>query len=289
MEHYSISKNNPKDFYITTKDFLVTGESFSLVWDDKNLFLRTTPQPQEKDLSKYYESSEYISHTDSKKGLLNFSYQLIKKYSLNKKVKLIKKENNQKGTLLDIGAGTGDFLFLAQNKGWKIDGVEVNEKAQKLAFDKGIVLKKNLDELKNKSFDVITLWHVLEHLPNLHELITQIENKLKPGGTLIIAVPNFKSLDASYYKVFWAAYDVPRHLWHFSKESMKQLFSSNLKLIKTKPMIFDAFYVSLLSEKYKTGKAFSLKALWIGLRSNLSAWKTKEYSSLIYIFKKHNG
>ncbi|MCB0456475.1 MAG: class I SAM-dependent methyltransferase [Flavobacteriaceae bacterium] len=284
-----MSKNNPKDFYITTKDFLVTGESFSLVWDDKNLFLRTTPQPQEKDLSKYYESSEYISHTDSKKGLLNFSYQLIKKYSLNKKVKLIKKENNQKGTLLDIGAGTGDFLFLAQNKGWKIDGVEVNEKAQKLAFDKGIVLKKNLDELKNKSFDVITLWHVLEHLPNLHELITQIENKLKPGGTLIIAVPNFKSLDASYYKVFWAAYDVPRHLWHFSKESMKQLFSSNLKLIKTKPMIFDAFYVSLLSEKYKTGKAFSLKALWIGLRSNLSAWKTKEYSSLIYIFKKHNG
>ncbi|MEZ4778097.1 MAG: class I SAM-dependent methyltransferase [Flavobacteriaceae bacterium] len=289
MEHHSISKNNPEDFYITTKDFLITGESFSLVWDDKKQLLKTTPQPLDKDLSKYYESSEYISHTDSKKGLLNFCYQFIKSYSLNKKVKLILKENNQKGSILDIGAGTGDFLFLAQKKGWKIEGIEVNEKAQKLAFNKGVVLKKGLDEFTDELFDVVTLWHVLEHLPNLPEIVSQIEKTIKPGGTLIIAVPNFNSFDALYYKQFWAAYDVPRHLWHFSKESMKQLFSSNLKLIKIKPMIFDAFYVSLLSEKYKTGKSFSLKSFWIGLRSNLSAWKTKEYSSLIYIFKKQNN
>lgn len=289
MEHPSISKSISKEIYITTRDFLVTGESFSLVWDEKIGYLKTRPQPKEEDLSKYYESSDYISHTDSKKGLLNFIYQIVKKYSLHKKVKLIEKENGQKGTLLDIGAGTGDFLFSAQKIGWKVAGIEVNEKAQKLALDKGIKLKNDLHSFKDEQFDVVTLWHVLEHLPNLNETISKIESLVKPEGTLIIAVPNFNSFDARYYKSFWAAFDVPRHLWHFSKESMNQLFSSNVKLNKIKPMIFDAFYVCLLSEKYKTGKSFSLNALWIALRSNLLAWKSKEYSSLIYVFKKQNS
>lgn len=270
--------------HITTKDFLVSGESFSLVWEEKKRFLKTTPQPQE--LSKYYESNDYISHTDSKKGILNFLYQAVKNYSLRKKVRLINNQNFGVGTLLDIGAGTGDFLKYAKDKNWNVHGVEVNDKARQLAFEKGIFLKESLNDFEGSQFDIVTLWHVLEHLPNLEKTISQLEALVKEGGTLIIAVPNFNSYDAKFYKEFWAAYDVPRHLWHFSQESMKLLFSSKMTLAKTKPMIFDAFYVSLISEKYKTGNTFSLKAFWIGLCSNLRACKTKEYSSLIYVFKK---
>jgi 2-polyprenyl-3-methyl-5-hydroxy-6-metoxy-1,4-benzoquinol methylase len=286
VEHSNILNNTSDKTHINTKDFLVSGESFSLIWNDEKKLLVTQPQPSKENLSKYYESSQYISHTDSKKGLLNFLYQAVKSYSLKRKVSLISKLNQGKGSLLDIGAGTGDFLKTAQNIGWIAQGVEVSEKARQLAFEKGIELNKSLDDFERKQFDVVTLWHVLEHLPNLENTIPKIEHLVKEDGCLIIAVPNFKSYDANYYKHFWAAYDVPRHLWHFSQESMKLIFSSKMKLVKTKPMIFDSFYVSLVSEKYKKGNNFSLNGFWIGLRSNLSAWKTKEYSSLIYVFKK---
>ena len=127
---------------------------------------------------------------------------------------------------------------------------------------------------------------MLEHLPDLENTIIAIQELLTPNGILIVAVPNYNSFDANYYKGFWAAYDTPRHLWHFSQKAMRKLFSKNIKLLKIQPMLFDSFYVSLLSEKYKTGNSFSLKALWIGLWSNISALKTKEYSSLIYCYKK---
>tara|TARA_R100001132_G_C3263175_1_gene86746 strand:+ start:174 stop:1022 length:849 start_codon:yes stop_codon:yes gene_type:complete len=274
--------------HCTTKDFLVSGESFSLVWSEDQKILITQPQPLTENLFQYYESNEYISHTDSKKGLLNFLYQVVKNYSLKRKLRLIEKLHPGKGSLLDIGAGTGDFLKYAKDNNWEVNGVEVNASARSLSLNKGIPLKESIEECKGNQFDVVTLWHVLEHLPDLQNTVLNIEALVKEGGTLIVAVPNFNSYDAKFYKEFWAAYDVPRHLWHFSQESMKMLFSSKMTLVKTKPMIFDAFYVSLISEKYKNGNTFSLKAFWIGLRSNLSAWKTKEYSSLIYIFKKAN-
>jgi 2-polyprenyl-3-methyl-5-hydroxy-6-metoxy-1,4-benzoquinol methylase len=248
--------------------------------------LITSPKPATENLSKYYESEEYISHTDSKKGIVSYLYQTVKKRALQKKVALINSLNNGAGTLLDIGAGTGDFLKQAKEVNWKVSGVEPNEGAKKLAEEKGINLQESINDLNGKTFDVITMWHVLEHVPNLEETISTIEKLLKPGGTLIIAVPNYKSFDANHYKEHWAAYDVPRHLWHFSQTSMQKLFSKNLQLLKTKPMIFDSFYVSLLSEKNKTGKQNLIKAFFVGLKSNLSAWKTKEYSSLIYCFKK---
>ncbi len=272
--------------YITTKDFLVSGESFELKYDPELEMLVTTPQPTLEKLPDYYESDAYISHTDSEKGLLPFLYQKVKQRALKKKVQLITKLNKGTGSILDIGAGTGEFLKVASEKGWKIYGAEPNEKARSISEKKDVFLKESFTEFSNQKFDVITLWHVLEHVPNLHEAISQIENLLKPGGTLLIALPNYKSYDANYYKEFWAAYDVPRHLWHFSKESMNKLFSDEIKLVNIKPMVFDSFYVSLLSEKYITGSTFSLKAFWIGLWSNMSAWTSKEYSSHIYCFKK---
>lgn len=277
---------NHFDNYLKTKDFLVSGESFDLVYDKELDLLKTVPQPKLEELGRYYESEDYISHTDEKKGLLSSVYQLVKKWSLRNKTKLIFTQNSGVGSLLDVGAGTGDFLKVAKESAWKVQGTEPNTKARSLALEKGIALKNSLDEFKGEQFDVVTLWHVLEHIPNLDETISILTDLVKPGGSLIIAVPNYKSFDATYYGNFWAAYDVPRHLWHFSKIAIEELFSVNFKMEKIKPMVFDSFYVSLLSEKYKTGKSFSLKAFWIGLKSNLKGNTSKEYSSHIYCLRK---
>ena len=272
--------------YVSVKDYLVSGETFDLVYSPDYNYLITSPRPKTEDLPKYYQSQDYISHTDQKHGFLSSLYQLVKKWSLQRKTKLIYTQNNGFGSILDVGAGTGDFLKEAKKKGWEVFGMEPNKNASYLASQKGIELKQTINEFKGVQFDVITLWHVLEHIPNLEETILDLASLLKRNGTLIIAVPNFKSYDAQYYGKYWAAYDVPRHLWHFSKDAMDKLFSENFHLKKIEPLIFDSFYVSLLSEKYKTGNKISLMAFWIGLKSNLKAMRSKEYSSHIYCFKK---
>lgn len=274
-------------FYIKTKDFLLSGEEFTLVENTERDLLQTIPVPE--NLSDYYQSENYISHTDSNKTLFDKAYQLVKKIALSQKLSLVKKMNKGEGSVMDIGSGTGDFLAFAKNKNWNVLGVEPVEKARQLSEKKGIVVNEYLHEVEDKNFDVITLWHVLEHVEDIEAYILEIKRRLKPGGTLIVAVPNFKSKDALHYKEHWAAFDVPRHLWHFSESSIKRIFLKyQFKLIQTKPMWFDAFYVSLLSEKYKTGNANWIKAIWYGSLSNLSGIFTKEYSSHIYILKKED-
>jgi len=248
--------------------------------------LATMPQPEAESLSGYYNHTSYISHNDQNKGLIPFLYYLVKKYATRRKTSLIKRMLKGTGSLLDIGTGTGEFLVSAVNKGWAAKGIEPNKGARDMALKKGLIVVEKISDVEDQKFDVITLWHVLEHLPQLEKTLIKIERMLKPGGILIIAVPNYRSFDAKYYTKYWAAYDAPRHLWHFSRDSMKTLFSEKIKSIKTHPMIFDSFYVSLLSEKNKKGKPSFLNSFWIGLRSNISAWRTKEYSSLIYCFKK---
>ncbi len=278
------SKN--KIVYLRAKDYFKSGESFDLLFDKERDMLVTFPQPSNDKIGFYYESSNYISHTDSKKGIMSFLYQKVKRHSLQNKLALINSMVSSKGSLLDVGAGTGDFCIAASKKGWKVQGVEPNDNARAVAREKGVQLTSSMSDYKNQFFDVITLWHVLEHLPNLEEQIQELKNLLNPNGALIIAVPNYRSFDSKYYKEYWAAFDVPRHLWHFSQKSMKLLFGDFFKLEKVKPMIFDSFYVSLLSEKYKSGNSFSIKALLIGLWSNIKAISSKEYSSLIYCFRK---
>ena len=271
--------------YLKTKDFSVSKEAFELHYDEALDMLITQPRPE--NLDKYYESEVYISHTDSKKSLVDKVYHLVKRYSLKKKLRLIESFENSERTVLDIGAGTADFLIVAQNAGWKTTGIEPNELAKQNASEKGIALLASLKNIEGQKFDVITLWHVLEHLPDLENDIERISQLLNENGTLVVAVPNFKSFDAAYYGKFWAAFDVPRHLWHFSKTAIEKLFQKHqMKLMEIKPMLFDSFYVSLLSEKYKTGKQNIPKAFFIGLKSNFKAKNTKEYSSHIYILKK---
>ncbi len=279
-------KLQKENFPLKVKDHLVTGEEFTLVLDPEKEMLLTKPQPKTNILSKYYESDDYISHTDNKKGIVSFLYQTVKKRSLKNKLNLITSLKKDAKSVLDIGAGTGDFLNFVKSDTRSVFGIEPNQKARELAHQKRIYLEENLNDIKGKSFDVITMWHVLEHITNLEETIKEVEALLNPNGILIIAVPNFNSFDAAYYKNYWAAFDVPRHLWHFSRNTMKNLFSDKLILQETIPMIFDSFYVSLLSEKNKTGKQNLIKAFFIGLLSNISAFKSEEYSSLIYCYKK---
>ena len=274
------------EFYLETKDFTLTGETFKLLHDPVLDMLVTEPQPE--NIGKYYESEDYISHTDAKKSLVDKIYHRVKGYNLKGKLSLINSYAGTDKSVLDVGAGTGDFLALATKCGWEASGVEPNELARLKAQDKGVTLIEYLDAVpSSQKFEVITLWHVLEHLPDLESQIAKLVGLLTNTGTLIVAVPNFKSYDANYYKEYWAAFDVPRHRWHFSQKSVQKIFEKHgMKLVRTKPMFFDAFYISLLSEKYKNGKQNFLSAFRIGLMSNLRALGTKEFSSLIYVLKR---
>jgi 2-polyprenyl-3-methyl-5-hydroxy-6-metoxy-1,4-benzoquinol methylase len=272
--------------FITVKDFSVSGESFSLLLNEEYQLLKTHPQPTLDRLGMYYEFDDYISHTDGKRTLFEKMYHFIKRRAIKNKLRLIEQHQPVKGKILDIGAGTGDFLLEAKNKNWETVGVEPNEKAKSIAINKGVLFADTIEKLESNSFDVITLWHVLEHVPDVAHQVAELKRLLKPSGTLIIAVPNFNSFDANYYKTFWAAYDVPRHLWHFSKTAIEKLFDKqNMNLVAVKPMWFDSYYVSLLSEKNKTGKMNFINGLAIGFVSNVVGIFKNEYSSHIYILK----
>lgn len=272
--------------FISVKDFSVSGESFSLLLNEEYQILKTHPQPTLDKLGSYYEFEDYISHTDGKRTLFEKMYHFIKRKAIRDKVKLINSYQPVKGRILDIGAGTGDFLLECKNQNWDILGIEPNDKAKGIAVGKGIKFGDTIEKLESNSFDVITMWHVLEHVPDVEHQVAELKRLLKPSGTIIIAVPNFKSYDANYYKEFWAAYDVPRHLWHFSKTAIEKLFDKqNMNLEDIKPMWFDSFYVSLLSEKYKSGKMNFISGFFIGLISNVSGFFKKEFSSHIYVLK----
>lgn len=280
--------SDKKSVYLALKDVSVSGENFELIYNSELDMLETSPKPSLEKLPFYYESEDYISHTDSKKSLVDKVYQFVKGYALKSKLKLMNSFQTEEKNLLDVGCGTGDFLLTCKNNNWNVVGVEPNSNAKSLAKEKlkTETIFDSLNEIDSKQFDVITLWHVLEHVPDLDNYISKLKSLLKPNGVLVIAVPNYKSFDALHYKNFWAAFDVPRHLWHFSQRSISILFSKvNLKVDKVLPMYFDSFYVSLLSEKYKTGKTNFVKAFYVGLQSNIKAMYSKEYSSLIYVLK----
>ena len=290
-----ICNSNQFTLFKTCKDFTVSKEFFNIVSCQKCGFKFTNPRPTEETIGAYYKSDEYISHTNSKKGLINSIYQIVRKRTLKEKVSLINSLIPNKGRILDIGCGTGYFLKACKDNGWKISGVEPDEDARKLA-------KTNTDQEINSDifccydrtdeFDIITTWHVVEHIHKLNESITKIKEILKSNGIFIIAVPNPDSKDADIYQENWAAYDVPRHLYHFNQKSIELLLEKfDFQLIDTKPMVFDSYYVSMLSEK-NTSKEHQkginyFKAFTNGFKSNNWAKNNNSnYSSLIYIFRK---
>lgn len=269
------------------KDHFLTQKEFYLNKNSEFGYLETHPIPE--NLSEFYKSENYISHTDSSKSLFEKVYQKLKLYNIRYKFsKLDHKENGKK--LLDIGCGTGDFIQFAQKKGLKVFGIEPNQKAIEIAKNKIGREGEFFDELSDtdETFDSITLWHVLEHIPDLNRTLIEIKSKLKSEGELIIAVPNYKSFDAKFYQSFWAAYDVPRHLWHFSPEDFDRLMNHHgMKIVNKYPLLLDSFYVSLLSEKYKGNRWGIFRAMLIGTISNFLGFWNGNYSSIIYKIKKY--
>jgi len=275
--------------FLVCKDYTFSKENFNIQKCKLCDFKFTNPRPDDSNIGTYYKSEEYISHTNTKKGIINRMYHYVRSYTLLKKIQLISSYVSR-GTILDYGCGTGMFLSACEQDGWNTIGMEPDDQARKLAKTQNIQVftdKKQLKEnIKDSSLQVITLWHVLEHVTDLDDTLTFFKSALNKNGVLIIAVPNPASYDAKYYKEYWAAYDVPRHLYHFEENTVKRLLSNyKFQLIETKPMKFDSFYVSMLSEKYKTGSVNLVKAFWIGLLSNLKARNSSSYSSTIYVFK----
>ncbi|TRX58673.1 class I SAM-dependent methyltransferase [Fulvivirga sp. M361] len=273
---------------LTCKDHTVSSENFVLVRCQKCSFLFTNPRPSSANIGNYYQSDNYVSHQNKANNLINLIYKLSRHFTLINKVKLINKLQAV-GKLLDVGCGTGHFLSYASKSNWHVQGIEpdihARQNAEQLTQSK---IHSSLEDITEEQFNVITLWHVLEHVPDLDGYILSITRLLTSDGTIIVAVPNHKSYDAQLYKEYWAGYDVPRHLYHFSQNTMKRLLSNyNLEITHTLPMKLDAFYVSLLSEKYMgTGFKGLIKSLINGLKSNNYASKhTNDYSSLIYIIR----
>lgn len=285
LELCPICKNTHFTNFSIATDHSVSGESFALVQCSKCNLVFTNPRPDESSLPSYYQSDEYISHTDKGNSLVNILYKLVRNVTLRKKHDLISKYH-KKGKLLDYGCGTGHFLSYCQKNGWNTTGIEPDEGARIQATEKGINLANSIEEVED-NVDIITAWHVVEHISDLRKTLKSLKAKLKKGGVLIVAVPNLSSYDAKQYGEFWAAYDVPRHLYHFSQESFGTLIDKlKLQLVDTLPMKFDSYYVSMLSEKYKTGKNNYLRAFNTGRKSNREAKRSGEYSSLIYVLKK---
>jgi 2-polyprenyl-3-methyl-5-hydroxy-6-metoxy-1,4-benzoquinol methylase len=283
---------NKEDFknFLVVPDKAVSQESFVIVACENCSFKFTNPRPAEAHIGKYYASEEYISHSNTTKGLTNKAYQVVRSITVKQKIDLLNRIQPGKGRLLDYGCGTGYFLSACQKNGWEVAGFEPNDTARNHAATLlgQTIESKDLEGLEPESFDFITLWHVLEHVHQLNETTRKLLSLLKPTGYLLVAVPNADSLDAKQYKENWAAYDVPRHLYHFTQATMQRFLKKHkLEMVNILPMKFDAYYVSLLSEKYKNGSNKYLSSLLTGFKSNTHAEKnTKDYSSLIYIASK---
>ncbi len=287
-----VCKSNQIEEIFSAKDYTVSGEFFSVVECKNCTLLFTQNVAEQNEIGKYYASENYISHSDTQVGLVNKLYHSIRKKTLQAKKNLIENETGtSKGSVLDIGCGTGAFLNTMKTNGWVTTGLEPDETARAKAKSLyGIAPQASHDifNLPNNSYDAITMWHVLEHVHQLHEYVAQLKNMLTDKGKIFIAVPNYTGYDAQHYGKFWAAYDVPRHLYHFSPASMQNLVEQHgLAIKKTKPMWFDSFYVSMLSEQYKNGKGNLVNAFLVGLISNLKTmFNSKKCSSLIYILEK---
>jgi 2-polyprenyl-3-methyl-5-hydroxy-6-metoxy-1,4-benzoquinol methylase len=291
LEHLTcpICNSGKIDPFIFAEDYFLSHEIFNIDFCKSCGLKFTNPRPSPDDLPRYYESEEYISHSNSQKGLINKIYQFVRRNTIQSKIRLIK-NFVQSGNILDIGSGSGEFLNEIQKKDFITTGIEPNTNARKYAIDNfklNILDETEINNLNTNCFNVITMWHVLEHVYDLDQRIKQIQSLLTENGILVVAVPNSASWDAKHYGKYWAAYDLPRHLYHFDQSTLIRLFQNyGFKLVNSKPMIFDSYYISLLSEKYRQGKRNYILGICNGFASNLNAWYSNgDYSSITYVFK----
>jgi SAM-dependent methyltransferase len=268
-------------------DHFLSQEVFHLYTCTSCAVLKTEPAPDDSRIGKYYESDNYLSHGDGQKGIFARLYRLAKGYNLGWKGRLLQRLNS-KASFLDYGCGTGDLITHCQELGFDVRGAEPSDSAKahlsSLVKDRVVIPAEEL--LSDRRYDIISMWHVLEHIREPREILSQLKTKLNQDGHIVIALPNNASYDAHHYGALWAAWDVPRHLWHYRPDQIIALMNDlGFTHANSHPMWFDAFYVSLLSERYKKGS--SIGALfWAGL-SNLKALfnKKERCSSQVYVFK----
>lgn len=281
-------EKNTDHLYMEVKDFFLTKEDFRIYQCDHCGLLFTAPRPSSEEIGRYYQSDNYYSHQENKKGFIPHVYETVKSFNIKRKVQ-IALSGLEKGRLLDIGCGVGDFLLNVKNAGWEITGIEPSKDAKKIAQERlGITLLDPSDShsLPDHFFDVITMWHVLEHVDDLKSQTSELKRLLKPSGRLIIALPNFQSFDSQYYNKYWAAWDVPRHLNHFSSDVIQSIFTSlGMIFVDIQKLNWDAYYISYLSERYLDHSLPLLRGFWIGLKSNIKARRSGMYSSLVYRFQ----
>lgn len=272
--------------FLKTKDFTFSDENFTVQRCTSCGFRFTNPIPTEENIGSYYGAENYMSHaTQSRKGLMPFVYKRVRNMNLNNKLRLVRKHAKGK-SLLDIGAGNGFFLNACQIDKYVVQGLEPDQKARTVAkndFDLDLRDPSQISEIDSNSIDVITMWHVLEHVYHLKRDIAEYKRVLKDDGTLIIALPNIDSYDSTYYKEYWDGLDLPLHLYHFAPTDVENLFAQfDMEVVEMKPMKFDSYWVSMNSEKFKGGSL--PKAFYIGMKSNIKA-KNGEYSSQMYVLK----
>lgn len=271
------------------KDEFLSQEEFDIFECEHCGLLFTTPRPVPDVIGRYYQSDAYYSHQQNKIGFVPRLYEFVKSFNIKNKVRLAIGGLPQ-GKLLDIGCGVGDFLCQVKKHNWEVVGIEPSDDAKNIAATRlGFrpLAPNDYQELPDASFDVITLWHVLEHVDDLKFQTSEIARLMKPNGRLIIALPNYQSFDCQYFKEKWAAWDVPRHLNHFSEDTLqKMIVSSGFTPVDSKKLVWDAYYISFLSEKYAHRSLPLVRGAWVGLRSNLKARRSGQYSSLVYRFQK---
>lgn len=271
-------------------DHSVTGAVFDIIRCKSCDYAQTFPLPNESEIEKYYETDSYISHSETRNGIVNKLYLLIRWFNVKAKFKIVKHVAGNRNNLLDVGCGTGFFLAYCKKHSWNITGIEKSAVARKKAEERiNAPVYDSISTVTEKKFDVITLWHVFEHLFDINKSFEQLKSMLTPNGFIVFALPNKCSMDAGIYGSNWAAFDVPRHLSHFSPMSVKLLAEKHGMVVKKIiPMKFDAYYVSILSERIRGKKEISslLRGIYTGLRSNIAAKRTGDYSSLIYIVER---
>jgi SAM-dependent methyltransferase len=275
--------------WLLCRDTLVSHKPFQLARCSACGLVFTQDCPGEEEMPAYYQAEEYISHNPDAKGFMNRIYLFTREFMVNRKRKYIRAATGlNSGSLLDIGCGTGHFANTMKKAGWNVTGIEPDEKARNYAvtaFGLKVLLPGQIKDLEGKSFDCITMWHVLEHFHDPFGYAAEIGRLLKPGGVCLAALPNCRSFDAGYFRSDWAAYDVPRHLWHFTPSTFSEFADkTGFSVKKTGVLPLDVFYISILSEKARgvTLPFLSglLKGSWFALRS---LFRRSGSSSLYYL------
>lgn len=239
---------------LTCRDTLTRLGDFTIASCADCGFRFTNPYPSPDDIHAFYASDDYTPVTNSTRGLLNKGYHLARRVMLRAKRRLVRRlARRATGTLLDIGCGTGEFPATMKQGGWDVQGVEPFAPARDSAATRFGIPVTDLPGqalLPGHAYDVITLWHVLEHAHDIHHSMAEIARLLKPGGLALIGIPNCASWDAQFYGPDWAAYDTPRHLHHFTPATLGRLAGQHgFRVTSLHPLLFDPLYIPLLSEK----------------------------------------